>query len=165
MSNIQSKSHSKPAHRSSMFPMDMSWGHMDKMFNQLRQSWPFHGVNEQPFQFKDLALNPDVDIKEDKNSYQISAELPGLDAKDITVDLTDNVLTISGEKKSESEDKKDEDYHVMERRYGYFKRSFSLPFSVKQEEVKADFKKGVLHVTLPKSEKATNNQHQIPINE
>lgn len=156
---------SKSNEHSSLLPMDMSWDSMDKMFRSMKNHWPFHLSDDTPFRLSEMMLNPNVDIKEDKKSYEISAELPGLDKDDIHVDLTNQVLTISGEKKTESTEDKDENYHVMERRYGYFKRSFTLPNSIEQEKIKADFKKGILHITLPKSESAIETPRKIKVND
>jgi HSP20 family protein len=75
------------------------------------------------------------------------------------------VLTLSGEKKTEKDEDKEGNYHLMERSYGYFKRSFALPPSVEEDKIKADFKKGVLSVVMPKSEKAQQLQRKISINE
>ncbi|WJG08606.1 Hsp20/alpha crystallin family protein [Aliiglaciecola sp. LCG003] len=163
MTSIQTKQQSKPSKHSGLIPIDMSWGQMDKMFDSLRNHWPFHFTDEAPFKLNGQLLSPDVDVSEDKKSYKISADLPGLDSKDISLDISDNVLTISGERKTESERDDENNYHIMERSHGYFKRSFSLPVAVEQDKIKADFKNGVLHVTLPKSEKAQQSQRKIPI--
>lgn len=165
MSNIQSKDQASPSKQTGLFPIDMSWDHMDKIFNSMKSHWPFHMADENLFKTNDLNLSPSVDIKEDKKSYEISAELPGLEVKDISLDISDNVLTISGEKKTEKKDNIDESYHVTERRYGYFKRCFALPSSVEQDKIKADFKKGILHISLPKSEHAQEAQRKIKIND
>ena len=95
----------------------------------------------------------------------MSAELPGLELDDINLDLSDGVLTLSGEKKTEKEEDKDDNYHMMERSYGFFKRSFSLPPSIEEDKIQAKFNKGVLNVTLPKSEKAQKLQRKISIKE
>lgn len=165
MSNLQSKEQSSPGKQTGLFPIDMSWDHMDKIVNNMKSHWPFRMTDENLFKSSDLNLSPSVDIKEDKKSYEISAELPGLEVKDISLDISDNILTVSGEKKTEKKENIDESYHVMERRYGYFKRSFSLPSSVEQDKIKADFKKGILHISLPKSEHAQEAQRKIKIND
>ena len=81
------------------------------------------------------------------------AELPGMTQNDIELNLQDNVLTLKGEKKQEKKEEK-EDYHRIERSYGSFTRSFTLPAGVKQEDVKATFKDGILEISMPKSEEA-----------
>jgi len=165
MSNLQNKEQSSPSKQTGLFPIDMSWDHMDKIVNNMKSHWPFRMTDENLFKSSDVDLSPSVNIKEDKKSYEITAELPGLEVKDISLDISDNILTVSGEKKTEKKENIDESYHVMERRYGYFKRSFSLPSSVEQDKIKADFKKGILHISLPKSEHAQEAQRKIKIND
>ena len=108
-------------------------------------------------------MDPKVDITENKKAYTLTAELPGLDNDDITLDLSDGILTLSGQKNYENEADKDDNIHIMERSYGSFQRSFSLPVSVDQDAIKAEFKKGLLKVTLPKSLKAQELQRKIEI--
>ena len=96
---------------------------------------------------------PPVDIKETPDSLVLSAELPGIDKKDVHINIEENVLTISGER-SFSRDEKKEDYHRIERVYGSFSRSFTLPRNVKLDAVKANFDNGVLTVTIPKAEES-----------
>jgi len=113
----------------------------------------------------DMSLNPKVDMIEDKKTYTLSAELPGMELDNINLDLSDGILTLSGEKKTEKEENEEGNYHMMERSYGYFKRSFALPPSVEEDKIQADFKKGVLKVTMPKSAKSQQNQRKISIKE
>jgi HSP20 family protein len=96
---------------------------------------------------------PVVDVVETDTELKVRAELPGLTHEDIELDLQDNVLTLRGEKKREKKDDK-ENYHCVERCYGSFCRSFSLPTGVKHEDIKATFKDGILEVCLPKAEEA-----------
>jgi HSP20 family protein len=96
---------------------------------------------------------PHTDVKETKDSLTITAELPGLEAKDVDVAISGDMLTIKGEKKGEKEEK-DEYHHVVERSYGAFSRVVRLPASVAADKIKAAFKNGVLTVTLPKTEEA-----------
>jgi HSP20 family protein len=96
------------------------------------------------------AIMPDIDISERENEVRICAELPGVKQEDVEVTLSDDVLTIRGEKKFERKDEK-ENYHFMERSYGTFQRSLRIPYSVNPDQVKADFENGVLTVTLPKT--------------
>jgi len=96
---------------------------------------------------------PSVDISEDANDYVVHAELPGLKKEDIKVSVENGMLTITGERKFEKEEK-NKKYHRIERSYGSFTRSFTLPEAVKADKVCADFKDGVLHVHLPKDESA-----------
>ena len=93
---------------------------------------------------------------------KVTAELPGVDEKDVEVTLTDDLLTIKGEKKREQE-KKEEAYHAVERSYGSFARSLRLPFAVDQSKVDAKFKKGVLTITMPKPPEAQKSAKKIEI--
>lgn len=92
---------------------------------------------------------PKVDLSETKDTLVVKAEIPGVDEKDVSVSLQDQVLTVKGEKRHEKEEK-DEQSHRVERAYGAFTRSFRLPAHVDAEKVAATFKDGVLTVTLPK---------------
>jgi HSP20 family protein len=107
-------------------------------------------------------VTPALDIVEKDNAFEITAELPGLEAKNIELNLTDDVLTIKGEKKEEKEEKT-KDRYVSERRYGSFRRSVQLPSSVDASKIEANCKSGVLTVTLPKTAEAQKKQTVIPI--
>lgn len=104
-----------------------------------------------------------VDVVENDEAYEISAELPGLSDKDVEVKLSNGLLTIKGEKKEEKE-KKEKDYHLSERRYGMFQRSFQVPQGVDVDKIAAKFTDGVLKITLPKSEEAKQQEMKIAIN-
>ena len=97
------------------------------------------------------AWNPSVDIFETENEVVFKAELPGMDAKDIEVKLENNVLTLKGERHFEKETK-EENYHRVEREFGTFHRTFTVPGAVNAEKVMAEYKDGVLKVVLPKKE-------------
>jgi len=92
----------------------------------------------------------------------LKAELPGIDSKDVDIRLENNVLTLRGERKFDEEVKRD-NYHRVERAYGTFTRSFTLPTVVDQEKIKAEYKDGVLRVTLPKREEAKPKQISIAV--
>jgi HSP20 family protein len=109
-----------------------------------------------------LPVTPAVDIVEKENAFELTAELPGLDAKNIELSLSDDILTIKGEKTEEKEEKT-KDRYVSERRYGSFRRSLQLPASVDPAKIEASYKNGVLSVKLPKSEEAKKKQTVIPI--
>jgi HSP20 family protein len=94
-------------------------------------------------------LLPSVDVTETDKQIEITAELPGLEEKDVQVNLADNVLTIRGEKNAEKEEK-DKSYRLVERSYGSFVRSLELPEGVNADAIKASIDKGVLKVTVPK---------------
>ena len=95
--------------------------------------------------------HPVVDIFENDDHVVIKAELPGVDKKDISVDVKDRILTLSGERSSDSEVKED-NYYRKERSYGKFERSFTLPADVDPDKVKADYKDGILQIEIPKPE-------------
>jgi len=105
---------------------------------------------------------PAVDIYEKNDAVVVKAELPGVERDQISVEVKDGVLTLRGERKFER-DVKEESYHRVERAYGSFLRSFSLPVSVDQDKVKATFRDGVLEVELPKKEQAKPKQVKVDI--
>jgi HSP20 family protein len=105
---------------------------------------------------------PAIDMSEDEKVYKISAELPGIDAKDIDVSVSGDTLVLKGEKRQEKEEK-DKNYHFSERTYGSFQRSFQLPSSVDRDKVAADFSKGVLTITLPKTAEAQKPVKKIAV--
>ncbi len=107
---------------------------------------------------------PHIDVSETKTAFEVSAELPGVEEKDVDVSLTDDMLVIKGEKRDERE-KREKDYHVTERSFGEFRRSFRVPDNVDPNKVTASFSKGVLKVLLPKSKKAAAKERTIPIKE
>ena len=103
---------------------------------------------------------PSVDVTEDDGSYIVSAELPGTKREDVNVELEDDVLTIRGEKRSEREEKK-EKRRFVERSYGTFERSFSLPRYVDLDKIVAEFKDGVLNIHVPKLEQVKGKKVDI----
>src|SRR4030043_1111685 len=105
---------------------------------------------------------PSLDVSETKNELVVKAEVPGMDAKDIDISLSDGVLTIKGEKKQEKEEK-EADYHLVERSYGSFTRSIRLPKEVQNDKISASYKDGILKVTLPKSEEAKKKEIKIKV--
>lgn len=106
--------------------------------------------------------SPAVDIYEDKENVIVKAELPGVNKDDVSIEVRDGVLTLTGERKHEQETKK-ENFHRIERTYGKFSRSFALPESVKVDRVKANYKDGVLEIIMPKEEKAKTRAIPIKI--
>ncbi|MBD3418526.1 MAG: Hsp20 family protein [Chitinivibrionales bacterium] len=106
---------------------------------------------------------PKVDIAESENGYKISADLPGLDKKDVTVTVEDGVLTIEGEKQSEHEKKEKGRYYHLERSYGKFSRSFSLPENVDAEKINAKFAHGVLELELTKRPEAKPKAIEVKV--
>lgn len=165
MSNISISNQSSYGKNKSITPLGTHFPSIDEFFDKFTGNWPFMRPTFGNIESTELSLNPKVDIVEDDKSYKLSAELPGLELENINLDLSDGILTLSGEKKTEKEEKKEGHYHMMERGYGFFKRSFSLPPSIEEDKIKADFKKGVLSVDMPKSEKARQLQRKISIKE
>ncbi len=107
-------------------------------------------------------LVPATDVKESDAAITLAVELPGLSEEDVEVSLQDGILTMKGEKRFERDEEKDA-VHLVERRYGSFRRSFRVPDTVDPEAVAASFDKGVLTVTLPKRAEAANPVRKIPV--
>lgn len=105
---------------------------------------------------------PAIDLAEKDDGYEITAELPGLDEKNVEIRLSNHTLTISGEKREEKEEKQ-KDYFLSERRYGSFQRSFQLPEGVDGDRIEASFAKGVLTVKLPKTAEAKQAEKKIAV--
>ncbi len=105
---------------------------------------------------------PSLDVSETKDKLIVKTEIAGVDPKEIDIKISGDVLTIKGEKKEEREEK-DESFHLMERRYGAFSRSIQLPIEVEEKKIKANYKNGVLRITLPKSEKSKAKTTKIAI--
>ncbi len=103
---------------------------------------------------------PSVDISEGKEEFVVNVELPGVSKNDVKITLHENVLTISGEKKHESESK-DRNYHRVERSFGSFSRSFRMPSLVKGDKIDARYKDGILTINLPKAEEAKSKEIEI----
>jgi HSP20 family protein len=132
---------------------------LQRNINQLFDSRVGQGSDE------GVALNawaPAVDIYEDENSFMIKAELPEVKREDVKVNLHENTLSITGERRIENEERR-EGYHRVERSYGQFYRSFTLPPNVNTEEIGAEFKDGMLRLTIPKKEEAKPKQIEVKI--
>ena len=132
-----------------IYPFAMTW---NRLFDDLwagGRRWPFDGPQSGPAEGAWMA--PAIDVREDEDAFAITAELPGLSKDEVRIQFEDGVLTISGEKKVESE-KKGRTWHRMERRYGRFSRSVALPASVDVDAADAKFEGGVLEIRVPKTE-------------
>ena len=141
---------------------------MDRLFEDFTRSFssmfhldPFRHLAP-TFEFMRGEMVPDVEVSEDDKSYKITAELPGIDENEVNLTLRDGVLTLSGEKKAEREEK-EEEYHFSERSYGSFRRSFRVPEDVDADKVGATFDKGVMVISLPKLPTAKTKGRSIPI--
>ena len=130
---------------------------MNRMFSdwRIRPTWESEEIGQGSW-------IPPVDIYETADAVVLKAELPGISKDDINVEVKDNTLTLRGEKKFEKE-VKEENYYRVERSYGTFQRSFSLPSTVQQDKVKAKFKDGILEISLPKAEEAKPKQIKVDV--
>ena len=128
---------------------------MDSLFRRFWGELPFTGTPAEEWL-------PSMDVSETADSIVVKAELPGMEAKDIDVSILGDRLTIKGEKKKE-EEKKGEHFHSMERYYGSFQRSFRLPSTVNMDKIEAGFDKGILTITLPKTEEAKTKEIKIEV--
>jgi len=129
---------------------------MNRMFDSF-----FRGSRDEDYSLS--AWIPAVDIAEHDNEYVVKLELPGVNKEDVKITLESNILTIQGDKKQEKETKK-ENYHRVERSYGAFQRSFTLPTTVKSDKIDAVYKEGVLTISLPKAEEAKPKQIEVKVN-
>jgi HSP20 family protein len=113
---------------------------------------------------RQMPAAPKIDVSETDNEIQVTAELPGIDQNNVEVLLEDDRLIIRGEKKEErEEDDKDRNYHVRERVQGAFSRTLPLPFAPDPNQVKAEFKNGVMTITIPKPQEVKQKQHRIDV--
>ena len=127
---------------------------MNRLFDDAGRGWR----GDEPS--STTTWSPAVDIYETENEIMVHAELPGVDRKDITLNLEKNVLTLKGERRFEKETKH-ENYHRIERAYGGFSRSFSIPAIVEEDKIQAEYKDGILKISLPKKEQVKAKQIQI----
>ena len=144
------------------FPEMARWEReMERMFEDFfDRRWPMRWW---PSRAAEISLPAvDLDLYEEKGEIIAKAELPGLTKEDIEVKITENVLTIKGEKKKE-EEVKEKDYYRSERSYGSFMRSVELPREVQGDKIKATFKNGILEVRLPVSEEAKKKEIKVKV--
>ncbi|MCB2225414.1 MAG: Hsp20/alpha crystallin family protein [Desulfarculaceae bacterium] len=126
---------------------------VDDLFSRFFDTGENSGVAEGAFV-------PSIDVKESEGAYEVCAEVPGLKPEDISVEYSDGILTLSGEKRQEI-DEEQGSWHVVERRYGSFSRSVRLPSEVDVEKLSATHKDGVLKVSLPKSAKSSSKTIEV----
>lgn len=129
---------------------------MDKIFEDFFGR-KFPVLSEEEFSFA-----PAIDLSETDNEVIVKAAIPGVDKKDVSIKIADNLLTIKGEVKKEAEEKK-KNYYRQEIAYGAFSRTIQLPADVKSEEAKANMKNGVLEIVIPKTEKAKTKEIKINV--
>jgi HSP20 family protein len=139
-------------------PAQSRYGDFDDLRRRMVQMF------DEPFGFpifrESAGWMPDVDISESDESFVVTAEVPGMQREDVHVEIEGNVLTLSGEKREQREEKETERY-LYERSYGSFRRSFTLPAAVQEDRVSADFRDGLLKVTLPKDGGARGRKVEI----
>lgn len=147
-----------------VFPSESLFGELDRLFDGLLGQEAGRGAESAP------AVRPSLDISGNDKQYTVSVELPGVDAKDLHVDLEKNVLTIQGEKRSQHEeaasgDNSGQTYYRMERSYGSFKRVLTLPDDVDADGIQATHKDGLLLISLPRKAQLTSEQRSITVNQ
>lgn len=132
----------------------------DRLNNLFRRTPELPGPGQSLLKVADWS--PSVDITENETAYLIKAEIPEVKKEDVQVTIKDGMLTIQGERRQEKEEK-GKKFHRIERSYGSFARSFQVPSDVDENAVKAEFKDGMINVTLPKSEKAKSKEINITV--
>jgi HSP20 family protein len=138
-------------------PFGSLFREVQKTFEDFSQRTPFA-----PFSAD--TLSPKIDVAESKDAIDVTAELPGVDEKDLDVTLANGMLTVRGEKRTERDEQdKDKNWHVLERNYGSFSRTIPLPFDPDPAKVEAKFDKGVLRIRLPKPAEVAQKQQKIEI--
>jgi HSP20 family protein len=147
--------------RSEMEPFSQLHREIDRLISDFMTDWPWSGQMN-PFDRRLGAFMPEVDVTETDKEFRVTAELPGMDDKDIEVTSFNGGLTIKGEKREEREEERGDYYH-SERQFGVFERMVPLPSDVNADKAKASFKKGILKIVLPKTEEARSHKKTIPI--
>ncbi|MBK7550408.1 MAG: Hsp20/alpha crystallin family protein [Syntrophaceae bacterium] len=149
-----------PARREEEYPLFSLQREVNRLFDDF-----FRGFDLRPLRMADerwSGFSPKMDLEETEKEYRITAELPGMEEKDVEVLLTGNSITLKGEKKEEKEEKGKSFYHV-ERSYGSFQRTVPLPEGIDLKKVDADFRNGVLTIKLPKTAEAKKVGKKVPI--
>jgi HSP20 family protein len=142
---------------------------MDRLFERFAGGWGMPSLRrmfdvEPAFRYESSfnVPSPAVDVSEDDAGYKVTAELPGMSEKEIEVVVSGDMLTLKGEKQQEKE-QKEKNFYLSERSYGSFQRSFYVPEGVDRDKIAADFSKGVLTITMPKTAKAVEQQKKIEV--
>lgn len=166
---LPAKQQEKTPARAEPRPFDTLRREVERLFDRFDGDlWrtPFRRpiFDVEPFWHREWSLTavPAVDIAEKDHAYEVTAELPGMDENGIEVTTVNGNLVIKGEKKEEKEEKK-KDYHLSERRYGSFERRFQLPDGVEPDKIAANFKNGILTVTVPKKPEAQKPEKKIDV--
>lgn len=143
-------------------PLLAQFGDLDDLNATTQQL--FDEVFGKDFSSKAQSWAPAVNMAESKDEYTVTAELPGMKSDDVTVDFTDGMLTIRGEKVNEKTEKEDDHtYYMWERRFGTFQRTLPFPGGIDDKKIAAEFKDGILTVHLPKTEEVKPKRQAIPI--
>jgi HSP20 family protein len=162
----EEKAVERPSALREWHPLENLRREMDRLFDEFDWRSPFRRsvFDMEPLWRRELTwtATPAVDIVEKDKAYEVMVELPGMDESNIEVKLANGTLTIKGEKKEEKEEKK-KDYYLSERRYGSFERRFQVPQGVDTSKIEANFKKGVLTMTLPKTLEAQAAEKKITV--
>jgi len=142
---------------------------MDRVFDRFAGGWGMPSLRrvfdvEPTFRYESSFSmpSPAVDITEDDAAFKLTAELPGMSEKEVEVQVSGDTLTLKGEKKQETE-QKEKNFYLSERSYGSFLRSFQVPEGVDRDKIAAEFSKGVLVVTMPKTPQAKDTQKKIEV--
>jgi HSP20 family protein len=135
---------------------------MNRVFDEFVRGFGMPSLVAMPSRIAETMLTPRIDVSETDSEIRIAAELPGIDEKDIEVTLADDVLTIRATKKIER-DNDESDFHVIERTEGTFYRSIALPFAADAQQVDANFKDGVLLVSIPKPKEARDKERRVHV--
>lgn len=138
---------------------------VEREFNRLFQSFGNRfGLNQEngSEEYENAVWTPLTDISENPENFKIKLDLPGINKADVKIAFSDGQLTISGERKQEKESK-DSKYHRVERAYGKYYRSFTLPQLIQEEKIEAEFKDGQLTITIPKAEEAKPKEIEVKV--
>ncbi|KCZ89448.1 Hsp20/alpha crystallin family protein [Hyphomonas johnsonii] len=140
-------------------PFETLHREIDRLFQDVWQGKPFGTANGSA---NGAIRMPEIEVSETDKAYAIEADLPGMSEDDVEVSVVDGVLTIAGERRHE-EERKEKGVQYSERSYGMFKRSLQLPADVNEDDIKASFKNGVIHVELPKSPEKIEKVRRVAI--
>jgi HSP20 family protein len=157
--------HRKTQSRSDLGSSPLGFFHqeIDRMFDHLLSQWS--GLGDYPGTPSGIDksfFKPTLDLSATDKAYTVSVEIPGVDEKDVKLELSDDTLTIRGEKRQEKEEK-EKNYYRMERAYGAFRRVLSLPADADQQAITAKFKKGILTITMPRKALPESNVKRIEV--
>ncbi len=160
MSTTQPTGPGQPSGRGDSDPFTSLRRGMDRLFDQVMGGF---GGMPAPFASSGV-LSPRVDVSESPAGLEVTAELPGIDPKDVSIELEDGVLTLRAERKSErKEEDKDKRWHLVERQSGTYLRRLALPFDCEPDKVEARFDKGVLHIVIPRPSQPKSQARRIEI--